>query len=157
MKRVRGFTLVELLITVAIVGVLASVALPMAEMAVKRNQEQELRRALREIRLAIDAYRQAVDEGRVARSAESSGYPASLEVLVQGVTDLKSPNQAKLYFLRRIPRDPLHGEAPTPAGETWAKRSYQSPPDDPREGDDVFDVYSRSAAVGINGIPYREW
>ncbi len=104
----RGFTLIELVITVAIVSLLASVVLPMTELVVQRSKEQELRLALRQIRGALDAYRQAVDEGRVIHSVQQSGYPPSLKVLVDGVPDASSPDRKrKIYFLRRIPRDPM--------------------------------------------------
>lgn len=154
----RGFTLVELVVTVAILGVLATMVIPLAELTVQRQKEQELRRNLRGIRDAIDAYKRAVDEGRVTRKAAGSGYPPSLEVLVDGVTDAKDANGQKIYFLRRLPRDPFSSdEANVAASETWGKRSYASPPDDPREGDDVFDVYSLARGTGLNGVPYREW
>ena len=153
----QGFTLVELMITVAIVGVLAAGALPMAELAVKRTKELELRAALRQIREAIDGYKKAADEGRIARRADESGYPKSLENLVDGVVDAKSAAKARIYFLRRLPRDPFAPDAARSAAETWGKRSYASPPEDPRAGDDVFDVFSLSRATGLNGKPYREW
>ena len=147
--RAQGFTLVELVIAVAIVAVLATAALPLNELVVQRAKEQDLRRALREIRAGIDAYKQAVDEGRIVKKADESGYPRRLEDLVQGVEDQKSPRREKIYFLRRLPPDPF--------GEPWGRRSYSSPPEDPREGDDVFDVYSKASGTGINGRPYREW
>jgi general secretion pathway protein G len=154
--RSSGFTLVEMIITVAIVALLASGALPLAELAVQRTKEQELRSALREIRGAIDAYKKAADDKRIFRSVDASGYPPSLSALVDGVEDLKHPQKQRIYFLRRIPRDPF--AAPElPAEETWGKRSYQSPPDAPHDGNDVFDVYSLSERGGINGISYREW
>lgn len=153
----RGFTVIELVITVAIVGILASAVLPLAELAVKRNKEHELRHALREIRGGIDAYKKAVDQGKVTRAADASGYPPTLEVLATGVAAAKDASGRKIYFLRRIPRDPFHTEAETPAAETWGKRSYESPPDNPQPGKDVFDVYSTAEGVGINGVPYREW
>jgi len=152
-----GFTLIELVITVAIVALLASVALPVTELAVQRTKEQDLRRTLREIREAIDAYKQAADEGRIKKSIDESGYPKKLELLVEGVDDQKSPKREKIYFLRRLPRDPFSNDPTLSADATWGKRSYQSPPDDPREGDDVFDVYSLSPGKGINGQPYKEW
>ena len=153
----RGFTLIELVITVAIVALLASVALPVTELAVQRTKEQDLRRTLRQIREAIDAYKQASDEGRIRKSVGDSGYPKKLEELVEGVDDQKNPKKEKIYFLRRIPRDPFSTDPTLSASATWGKRSYASPPDDPSEGDDVFDVYSLAPGKGINGQPYREW
>jgi general secretion pathway protein G len=146
----KGFTLIELLMTVAIVAILATVALPLAESTVQRGKEQELRRALREIRTAIDAYRQAFDDGAIERRLGASGYPPSLEVLVEGVRDARIPDETKIYFLRRLPKDPL-------SGEQWGLRSYASPASDPEEGADVYDVYSRSEGAGMNGVAYREW
>jgi general secretion pathway protein G len=154
--RARGFTLIELVVTVAIVAVLASIALPLNELVVQRGKEAELRRALREIREAIDAYKQAFDEGRMVRRAGDSGYPKHLEDLVQGVEDQKDPAHARIYFLRRIPRDPFADDANLSAADTWGKRSYASPPDNPQEGDDVFDVFTRSTLTAINGRPLRE-
>jgi len=153
----RGFTLIELVITVAIVAILASVALPLNELVVQRGKEQDLRRALRDIREAIDRYKEASDEGRIPKRVGESGYPPRLEVLVAGVVDAKSPARARIYFLRRIPRDPLASDPSLAPAETWGKRSYASPPDAPSEGDDVFDVYSRAPGTGINGRAYREW
>jgi general secretion pathway protein G len=152
-----GFTLIELVITVAIVALLASVALPLSELAVQRTKEQELRRTLRQVRDAIDAYKQASDEGRIRKSVGDSGYPKKLEELAEGVEDQKSAKKDKIYFLRRVPRDPLATDPTLSASSTWGKRSYASPPDDPREGDDVFDVFSLAPGKGINGQPYREW
>lgn len=152
-----GFTLIELLVTISIIAVLASMTLPVAQTAARHYKEQDLRAALRNIREAIDAYKRAVDDGRIARSAIESGYPKSLETLVEGVENQLDPKRKKIYFLRRIPRDPLNSDTESPAVDTWGKRSYASPPDDPREGDDVFDVYSRAAGDGLNGIPYEEW
>jgi general secretion pathway protein G len=157
MTRRSGFTLIELLITVAIVSLLASIALPLSELSVQRTKEQELRRSLREIREALDAYKRHVDEGRIRRAADGSGYPATLAVLVEGAEDLKSPTQARLRFLRRIPRDPMTSDDRIPAEGTWGLRSYDSSLEDPRPGKDVFDVYSLSGATGLNGIPYKEW
>jgi general secretion pathway protein G len=153
----HGFTLAELVITVAIVGILASAALPALELTVRRNKELELRSALREIRGAIDRYKKAVDDGRIPRRANEPGYPPSLQVLVDGVADAKSPVKQTIYFLRRLPRDPFSQRPGVPAAHTWGLRSYASAPDMPHAGDDVFDVYSTSSGVGLNGVPYRDW
>jgi general secretion pathway protein G len=155
--RASGFTLIELVITVAIIGILAAGLLPLTQLAAQRAKEQELRAALREIRTAADAYKQAADEGRIERKADASGYPPSLEVLAGGVKDAKSPDGRMIYFLRRVPRDPFFPDADVAADKTWGLRSYASPPDDPKDGDDVFDVYSKSERTGLNGVRYREW
>lgn len=153
----RGFTLIELMITVSIVGVLVSLAMPVKEMVVKREQERELRAALREIRGALDAYKRAVDEGKVKASAGDSGYPKSLDELASGAENISTPDRQKIFFLRRLPRDPLHPDPAILPAQTWGKRSYASAPEEPREGADVFDVYSLAAGRGMNGVAYREW
>jgi general secretion pathway protein G len=155
-RPLQGFTLIELVITVAIVGLLAAIAVPTAELAVQRSKEQDLRLALREIRKAIDAYKQAFDDGRIVKTLDQSGYPPSLNILVDGVPDAKSADRRKIYFLRRIPRDPMAASDLSP-GESWGLRSYESDAEDPREGRDVFDVYSKSAGMAMNGVPYRQW
>jgi len=154
---VQGFTLIELVITAAIVALLASVALPVSELAVQRTKEQELRRTLLQIREAIDLYKQASDEGRIKKSVGDSGYPRKLEELAEGVDDQKSPKKERIYFLRRVPRDPFNADPTFSAAATWGKRSYASPPEDPKEGEDVFDVFSLAQGKGINGQPYRDW
>ena len=156
-RRAPGFTLIELLITVAIVALLASVALPLGELAVQRGKEQDLRRALRELRGAIDAYKRASDDGRIQRTTDQSGYPPTLRLLSDGVVDAKSEKGAKIYFLRRIPRDPFALVAELPPEKTWGLRSYASPPEDQRAGADVFDVFSLSEGTGLNGVPHRKW
>lgn len=120
-------------------------------------REQELRAALRQIRSAIDAYKFAYDEGRIERKVDASGYPPGLAVLADGVDDILLPEKSKIRFLRRLPRDPLSTDSSQPATQSWGLRSYASQPDEPREGADVFDVYSRAEGVGLNGVPYREW
>jgi general secretion pathway protein G len=145
----KGFTLIELLVTVAIVALLASIALPLAEMGVQRSRESELRRALRELREAIDSYKRAGDDGLIEKKADRSGYPPTLAALVEGEKDPKNPDR-RVFFLRRLPRDPLTGEA-------WGLRSYASPADAPKGGEDVYDVYSVSRGTGMNGVPYKEW
>ena len=123
----------------------------------RRAKECELRTALRDIRGAIDAYKAAVDAGKIARQPDESGYPKTLSDLSAGVPDVSSTSGAKLYFLRRIPRDPFNGDRGVAAVNSWRLRSFASPPDAPRDGKDVFDVYSTSTREGLNGVPYSEW
>ncbi len=148
--RTKGFTLIELLITVTILALLATVAAPLAELAVQRGKETELRQALRQVREAIDNYKRAADEGAIERAADASGYPPSLAALVEGVPDKRKTDGSKLYFLRRVPKDPL-------SDEDWGLRSYASSADSPQPGKDVYDVYSKSQGIGLNGIAYRQW
>jgi general secretion pathway protein G len=155
--RPRGFTLIEMLVTVTIVALMSTIAFPMLELAERRSNERELRESLRQIRTGLDNYKQAVDEGRVVEENKGSGYPPSLDVLVAGVVDAKSPSKdKKIFFLRRIPRDPVN-RALEGAAPIWGLRSYASPATDPQPGADIFDVYSLSPAVGLNGIPYKDW
>jgi general secretion pathway protein G len=153
----RGFTLVEMVMTVAIVGVLASAALPLASLVSQRSKEQELRQSLLQIREAIDAHRRDYDAGRIAKGTTDSGYPKSLKDLTEGVIDQTSQKKKRIIYLRRLPRDPLYADPSVPAGETWGLRSYESPADEPSPGNDVFDVYSRNKGIGLNGIPYSKW
>lgn len=155
--RQRGFTYIELMVTLAIMGILAMVVIPLAEVRVQRDKERALAGALAEIRSAIDQYKRAVDAGQIAVGVPGSGYPQHLADLVAGVPDATSPSPKLLYFLRRIPRDPFCTDDSLPADETWAKRSYASPPDAPREGDDVYDVASRSEKIALNGVPLKDW
>jgi general secretion pathway protein G len=156
-KRHAGFTLIELVITVAIIGLLASAAYPLASMAIQREKESELRAALRDIRTAIDAYKDAADQGRVMVEADKSGYPNDLRQLYLGVEDASSPDKRLIYFMRRLPRDPFFPDGAVAPEDTWGLRSYASPPDNPQPGDDVYDVYSLSSGKGLNGVPYHDW
>lgn len=149
----RGYTLIELLAVLAILSVLAMGAVPLAELATQRQKEQSLRDALWEIRGALDAYKRAVDAGLIARQPGGSGYPPSLETLAAGVT---GPQGRPMYFLRRVPRDPF-APAELKAEATWALRCYDSPPEAPHPGEDVFDVASRSTRLGSNGVPLKDW
>ena len=156
--RTRGFTLLEMVIVVTIVGILASAAVPLAALHQRRQNEAELRTGLRTIRLALDAYKKAWDQGQIEKKEGDTGYPPTLDVLVSGVVDVRQAalTPKRIYFLRRLPRDPF-AAATVPAAATWGLRSYASPPEQPQAGADVFDVYSRTDGVGMDGVPYRQW
>ena len=155
--RQQGFTFIELMITLAIMATLATVAVPMAQVALQRAKEQQLRSALIEIREAIDTYKRASDNGRIKLSLGASGYPKKIEELVEGVPDQRSPSKQNIYFLRRLPRDPFQPREEGSAADSWSKRAYTSPPDNPSEGEDVFDVASRLTKAGLNGVPLNQW
>ena len=152
-----GFTLIELVVTVLIVAILAAGAVPIAQLTIQRNQETELKQALRQIREAIDLYKKAVDEGLVKKTLDQSGYPPSLEVLEEGVINQKDTKGKVIKFIRKIPRDPMNKEPDLKPAETWAKRSYASDVSSPSEGADVYDVYSRSNKKAIDGTLYQSW
>jgi general secretion pathway protein G len=157
--KLRGFTLIEMVVTLALVGILASVALPLYEVTTTRQKEAELRLALRTIRTALDAYKAAADNGLIGRGALETGYPPTLDALVDGVEIPNAPagRPKRIFFLRHVPIDPFSPDPSIDAAKQWATRSYASPPDDPQPGEDVYDVASRSTRVGTNGVPYRLW
>lgn len=153
----RGFTLIELLVTLTLLAVLATLVVPLAQVQVQRQKEQTLRLSLREIRAAIDAYKRASDDGRIPVRAGATGYPPSLTVLVDGVPDQRDPKGRKIYFLRSVPNDPFSDDSAAKEDQGWGKRAYASEASEPKEGDDVYDIYSRSTLTGLNGVPYRKW
>jgi general secretion pathway protein G len=152
-----GFTLIELVVTVMIVAILAAGAVPLVQLTSQRNQETELRQALRQIREAIDLYKKAVDEGLVKKTLDQTGYPPNLEVLEQGVINQKDIKGKVIKFIRKIPRDPMNKEPDLKPAETWGKRSYASDVNAPAEGTDVYDVYSLSTKKAIDGTMYNTW
>jgi general secretion pathway protein G len=154
--KARGFTLIEMVVVVLMVSILASAAMPLAALSKRRSQEAELRQSLRTIRLALDDYKRAWEQGRIERKPDQSGYPPNLDVLVKGVMDVSSPKAGRIYFLRRLPRDPF-AETSLPAAMTWGLRSYASAAEAPVPGADVFDVYSLTEGVSLDGTPYRRW
>lgn len=153
----QGFTLIELLVTLVLLALIVTSAAPVVQLTIKRAKEQELKRALWQIRDAIDAYKQAVDDGLIKKSPEKSGYPPSLEALVQGIEVFKNGKKRQVHFLRRIPRDPFANDPQASPSATWGKRSYTSAHDEPKEGEDVYDVYSLSQDIGLDKQPYKAW
>lgn len=153
---INGFTLIELIVSLAILGLIATMVAPIGEVVVQRNKEQELKLALRQIRDAIDAYKIAYDTGHILKKVDQSGYPPNLEILEDGVDDAASPNNKRIYFIRKIPRDPF-ADSSLRAADTWSQRSYASSAKSPSKGADVFDVFSTAEGKGLNGVPYAEW
>jgi general secretion pathway protein G len=150
--RERGLTLAELIVAAAILLILSSAALPLARVQLRRAQERELRIALREIRSAIDRYKDAADLGMIQVELGTEGYPKDLQSMVDGVPLLNTPDDKKLRVLRRIPVDPMTNST------DWGLRSYQDEPDSMSwGGENVFDVYTKSPAVSLDGTPYSEW
>jgi general secretion pathway protein G len=148
----RGLTLVEMLVTLALVGVAASIVLPLASVMEARGKEAELRQALRTIRQALDSYKAAADSGLIDKPTGSSGYPPNLDILAKGVprSTAVGIGAPPLILLRRVPRDPFFEDKTAPAAETWKVRSYG-------EAADVFDVTSRSGRTALDGSRYDDW
>lgn len=162
LNKIAGFSYVEMVFAVAMLAIMAAVATPYLEKNIQRKKELELRQNLRQIRQAIDEYKAAVDQGKISKSLGDSGYPHRLEDLVIGMQDITDPQKKKIYFLRRIPADPMFAKQANASAEvkpedTWGKRSYDSDADKPHAGSDVYDVYSLSDQVGVNGVAYAEW
>ncbi len=160
MKKIcAGFTLIEMLVTLALVGIAASVALPLASVMETRAKETELRRSLRTIRQALDNYKSAADAGAIDKKTGASGYPPSLDVLVTGVprSTALGFSATPMVFLRSIPRDPFYEDKETPAANTWNVRGYGSKPGDFGSPSDVFDVSSKSEKTGMDGSKLSDW
>jgi general secretion pathway protein G len=156
LARQQGYTFVEILVVVAIIGILASAVLPLARVSIQRQKEIELRRALRELRTGIDHYKDAVDQGQIPATRirpGSEGYPPDLETLVVGVEAAGTATEGrKLKFLRRIPIDPLIGSP------EWGLRSYEDKPDSRSwGGQNVYDVYSKAEGTALDGTKYQDW
>jgi general secretion pathway protein G len=151
LARHRGFTLIELIVTVLVISILVGVAIPLARNSIKREKEVELRTALREIRTAIDKYKDLADRGFITNKVGTENYPETLQVLVEGV-QLVGQVDKKAKFLRRVPRDPMTNST------EWGQRSYQ---DDLKAtswgGQNVFDVYTKSEGTALDGTKYKEW
>ena len=153
----RGFTMIELLVVMAVLGILATAVLPLAETMLTALRERELRRALLEIRSALDEHKRVMDRSPGAATAGGSGYPRNLSVLVEGIADPRPQSGIKtVYFLRTVPRDPF-ADPKLPAEQTWRLRSYASHPDRPAPGADVYDVHSSSDAKALDGTAYAQW
>ena len=150
-SKTRGFTLIELVVSVMIISILVGLAVPLARNSVKREKEFELHAALRDIRSAIDKYKDSVDRGFIMSKVDTEGYPETLQVLVDGV-QMVGQIDKKLKFLRRIPRDPMTNST------DWGQKSYQ---DDAKStswgGQNVFDVYSKSGGTALDGTKYKDW
>ena len=157
----RGFTLIEMIVTLTILAILATAAMPIAKTAIQRDKELELRRALREIREALDAYKKLADEKKIEIEEDSEGYPPDLETLVNGVEVMENmegeeeggdESNKTVRFLRRIPMDPMTGTL------EWGLRSYQDDPDSDTWGEEnVYDIHTNSGAKALDGSRYRDW
>jgi general secretion pathway protein G len=147
-QRMRGFTLVEMIVAITILMILTGMAIPLARVTIKRERERELRQALWQMRDAIDRYKDAADRGAFQIKVGSEGYPPDLQTLVDGV----DVNGKKLRFLRHIPDDPMTGNT------EWGMRSMQDDPtSDSWDGNNVFDVYTKSDGTALDGTKYKDW
>jgi general secretion pathway protein G len=160
-RRGAGFTLIEMVVVLAIVSILALSALPLQQMTQRRVQEQALREGLRQIRTALDEHRRQVEAKRIAPGPDGSPWPATLAVLVQGVVLLDDQGQPidsgpRRYLLRKLPRDPF-ADPTLSAADSWGQRASTSPPEMPSAGADVFDVYSRAEGRALDGTRLAEW
>ncbi len=151
----RGYTFVELVIVTAILMILASAVMPLAQVTSQRQREAELRRTLREVRNAIDKFKDAVDAGQIPQTElepGSEGYPPDLETLVEGVSAAGDASGRKLKYLRRVPLDPMTNSM------EWGMRSYQDRPDSSSwGGQNVFDIYTTNTGTALDGTKYNEW
>ena len=155
MRSARGYSFIELLVVTAILFILASAVMPLAQVTSQRQREIELRVALRQMRTAIDRFKDAVDQGRIATTEltpGSEGYPPDLDTLVDGVSIQGDASGGRLKFLRRIPIDPMTNST------EWGLRAYQDRPESNSwGGQNVFDVYTKSSATALDGTKYRDW
>jgi general secretion pathway protein G len=156
-NQLKGFTLVELLVTLTLLSIIALTAMPLAEITSVRLKEHELRQALRQIRTALDQYKAASDSGLIPKIIGESGYPPSLDALTSPIASSKDQARVPLVFLRSLPRDPFATDPALAAAATWSLRSYVSPADSPQAGSDVFDVHSQSTRTGLNGLRHDQW
>jgi general secretion pathway protein G len=158
-SKALGFSLIELLVTLALIGIATAVALPFGALMQTRAKETELRVSLRTIRQALDNYKAAVDAGAIDKATGSSGYPSSLEILVTGVPRSAAFgfSATPMVFLRQVPRDPFFPDRTSVPSLTWNIRSYGSPPGIFGDGTDVFDVSSKSSRLALDGTHLSDW
>jgi general secretion pathway protein G len=146
--RSAGFTIIELIVAIAVLSILAGAAIPLARNVIKREKEKELRHALWDMRDAIDRYKDAADRGAFQQKVGTEGYPPDLDTLVKGV----DVNGKKIKFLRHVPVDPMTGDT------DWGMRSMQDDPDSSSwGGQNVFDVFTKSTGTALDGTKYAEW
>jgi len=153
----QGFTLIEMMVTLSLLATLAAASLPLLEKQGQRHKEEQLQTALRQIRQALDDYQRAAIEGRIEKKADEAGYPKNLKALTEGVVDKTLPNKRKIYFMRRLPRDPMCDCEGKADEETWRVRSSTNDAGNFSPGSDIYDVVSSSQAYGLNGVPYAQW